>query len=1282
MLDGLPAEEVSCFFAGSFAIGLSELIHLRPPWYAGENNPPTTWPAASPRKEHPAMFTRARTSRFFIVALAMALPLLFFAAGVSPHPLYADAPADEQSQELRSHLDAPLLFTKRHSYTGIHIYDTFYKWPPGGGGIYVLENPAAPRDQWNIRPVIDPTTPETLGVGVYTHPELSWDATKLLFCFKGEPRGSTAIYEIGVDGRGLRQVTDPTVACDDYHGGHAGQHDIAPAYLPDGRIVFLSTRPSGLVPCANSGVSILHVMNADGSDIHPISVNHVNEFDPSVLPDGKVLFGRWEYVDKNALTIQSLWAMNPDGTQETAVFANNMVFPEAVLDARNVPGTNLILGTLAKHNSTPRGSIALIDPRRGKNHTAAIENLEHPDNPTYDRGDSCQPWPVTPDVIVFSGRPAGSQRNVLELIDRNGRREVLLSDPEICLHAPMLIKPRPRPPAISDTVDRTQTTGRFFLQDVYTGMPEVKRGEVKYLRVIEETSRVSPTLMGGNPYNQVSLVSAALAFNVKNFLGIVPVAEDGSAYFEVPSGRGVFFHALDAEGRVIRSMRSFVQAAPGTTRSCIGCHEHKYDAAGNHGLRDLFGRKPDQIQPESWGSGYVDYPSMVQPILDRRCVRCHGGEEGIAAGMDLSGGWTEHFNISYENLANRLETQLTAYWIAGIDCMNGTALWSSQIFPPRGHGSGAAPLAKLLVEGHDGHIPDLTREERDLILAWIDTNGLYHGHWDATTAGCGIRQWNNIKGPLIAEMHKAGCLECHGNGNQISYFENDWINLREPGLSRILRAPLAEGDEGLGLARCRDRQVNPDRQRIRLLVKGYAHAVQPPEAFPKRTYEPYDPSGQAVTRFASVDDPRYQAMLKIIRDARVEVLANPRIDMPGAQVVAGSCRMFIPPPVPATAPPLGSMLMADGVVQLAWQRSSETIGLAFELHRSEQVDFAPCEGTRLTRTFLGQFVDCEPPEGNHVYALVVASEDGETSAPSYTRIDVPPPPPPPVPLGLRTLPSSAAVRLRWEIPRTPVAGYHVYRGTVGERPAERITTEPTTRIEYSDSTAQTDTTYSYAVRAVSSRGIESELSATVEATAKIIREPMFVARLAEDTRALLYGGDAVPGKLHGPAKITDASLDVRKGGHVTFPHHAFFDLGQPLTVECTVWFDKQGTMPVFVSCGHWNQAGWFLQWLGNRWRWHVGGVDCDGGQPATGRWIHLVGIYDGEKLCLYQDGKKVAECPANPNTAPFPRGLYIGQYSGTPSADFQLHGRIGGVKLYHRALTPEEILKAAQLKPK
>ncbi len=238
--------------------------------------------------------------------------------------------------KLLSQLDAPLLFVKRHSYNGGHIYDTFYKWSPGGG-IYVLENPSATRANWKIRPVIDAATPESLGEGVYTHPEISWDGKKVLFCYKNEAGGCTKIFEIGIDGKGLRNVSDPTdlVSCN--KGKFSGMHDLSPSYLPDGRIVFLSTRPAGLVPCNNSGVSILHVMNGDGSDIHPISVNSENEFDPAVLADGRVLFGRWEYVDKNALTMQSLWSIHPDGAEESAVFANNMVLPEAVLDARPVP---------------------------------------------------------------------------------------------------------------------------------------------------------------------------------------------------------------------------------------------------------------------------------------------------------------------------------------------------------------------------------------------------------------------------------------------------------------------------------------------------------------------------------------------------------------------------------------------------------------------------------------------------------------------------------------------------------------------------------------------------------------------------------------------------------------------------------------------------------------------------------------------------------------------------------------------------------------------------------
>ena len=1192
-----------------------------------------------------------------------------------------DREAAEVEREMLELLDAPLLFTKRHSYSGIHIYDTYYKWPPGGGGIYVLENPSDPREEWNIRPLIDPDTPETLGEGVYDDPNLSWDATRVLFTFKGEPNGSTAIYEINIDGTGLRQLSDPSDTVPLYQGSQGGQHDVYPAYLPDDRIVFLSTRPSGLVPCNNTGVAILHVMNPDGSDIHPISVNNVNEFDPAVLPDGRILFGRWEYIDKNALTIQSLWTVNPDGTQETALFANNMVFPEAILDARPVPGTHLIVGTLAKHNSTPRGTIALIDPHRGKNEMSAIINLEYPDDPARDTGDSCEPWPVTPDVFLFSGRPPGEQRNMLEMIDLQGRRIPVLSDPDICLHSPMLVKPRPRPPVIPSTTDREATSGYFLVQDVYRGLEGVEPGEVRYLRVLEETSRVSSTLMGGSPFNQVFLISAALAWSPKNFLGVVPVEEDGSAFFEVPSGRAVYLQALDAEGRLVQSMRSFVQAAPGTTRSCVGCHEPKASTtATDVALPAHLMREPAPLQPESWGSGYVDYPRMVQPILDQHCARCHGGAEDVGGGLDLTGGWTQFFNNSYENLVSRRETQLEAYYIAGIDCMNGTAFWSSQIFPPRAHGSGAAPLADVLVSGHDGNIPDLTRAERDLLMAWIDTNGIYHGTWDATTSGPAIRHWGEMQGALIAQMEAADCLRCHGENSRLKFFENDWVNLQDPEFSRILRAPLAGGGEGYGLELCRQRYVDPRRQRLHLLRRGYAHAVQPIEAFPRHEIVPPDPGGTPHVSFDSTGDPVYQAMLAIIRDAREKALAEPRVDMPGADVVAGACRMFVPPPLPDQPPELEAAVDDDGVVRLQWQQSADTIGLEAEVHRAAEAAFQPDENTRLLRTVLGRHIDPDAPVGLQHYALVL-TRNGQSSSPVYTRVEIPPPRTPEPPAQLTKLPVSSVVRLQWQAPGQTQLRYHVERATDPQGTWQRLTPEPIAQTSFSDGQVEPDVYYHYAVRSVSRRGVESPLSEPIRARAVIIEEPVFAAAFEGDLQARLYPDQWVSGRAHGGAQPGSNLLDLRQAGYVTFDHHPHFNLAQPLSVEFWVYFEEAGQMPVVVSCGEWRQRGWFLQRLGNHWRWHVGGVDCDGGQPAVGRWVHLVGSYDGHQLRLFQDGQLVAEQPGPVNTAAWPGALHIGQYSARREPAYQVRGYVAGVNLYHRALTADEVAGQAHRQP-
>lgn len=788
-------------------------------------------------------------------------------------------------------LDAPLLFVRRHAYFAQHIYDDYIEWHPGGG-IYVIENPAAPIEQQVVRPVIDPRTKATLGEGVYRDPELSFDARRLLFAFKGEKDGDTSIHEIGLDGSGLRRLTQPSrdCPCPEPPAGLIGKghHDIAPSYLPDGRIVFLSTRTAGLVMCFNNFIATLHTMNADGSDLKCISVNNVSEFDPTVLPDGRILYGRWEYVDKTALYMQSLWTINPDGTQETALYKNNLAKPTAVLDARPVPGSPLIVASLTPHNGQAVGAIAMIDPRAGKNTLAAITNFT-PEYPTemdqgLRRGPS-DPWPLDEDtVLIANNAESHGPHGVIELLDRFGFRFVIRREKDIACFSPMLIKPQPLPAARPALV-KSGEPAKFLLHDVYQGLAGVKRGEVKRLRVLETTTRISGVPPGGRWWNQAFLVSWQGSYDVKNILGVVPVEEDGSAYFEAPPGKALYFQALDGDGRLVQSMRTFVQAAPGVTRSCQGCHVADDDAAPVHreNLPLALQKPASKIAAESWGQGFIDFPTMVQPVLDRNCVRCHGGEEGIASGYDYSGGWTWAFSIAYETM---LKNTLTGF----LNC-NNASVKTAEILPPRTHGSGASPLAEELVNGHHGRLREMPSAERDLLLAWMDANCNYHGTWDYTTnATC--ESIVPLRDKLIAEMDKAGCLRCHQKE-----IGNDWVNLTSPEYSRILRAPLGKTADGLGLSWCRERKAR--QVRVPLVTQ----KIQPPDVFKPAQDEERDPDGEIFTPFADARAAGYRAMLAIIQSGREEALKKPRVDMPGAVVVGGKCRE-LPPLTPPQPPQL------------------------------------------------------------------------------------------------------------------------------------------------------------------------------------------------------------------------------------------------------------------------------------------------------------------------------------------------------------------------------------------
>ncbi|MBM4047454.1 MAG: hypothetical protein FJ279_20300 [Planctomycetes bacterium] len=673
---------------------------------------------------------------------------------------------------------------------------------------------------------------------------------------------------------------------------------------------------------------------------------------------------------------------------------------------------------------------------------------------------------------------------------------------------------------------------------------------------------------------------------------------------------------------------------------------------------------PAKPAPESWGSGFVDYPTMVQPILDKHCVRCHGDED-IAAGLDLSGGWTWAFNISYETL---LKHNLVGF----LRC-NNADVKSSEILPPRTLGSGAALLADRLVSGHRGRIPNLARPERDLLMVWMDGNSNYYGTWDYTPhATCDAPM--AAKGPLLKAMQSAGCVKCHDP----AHVGNDWLNLQKPERSRLLRAPLAKSAGGL--AWCRDRKA----ARGLPLVE---QRLLPPDVFNPPNWPKRDESGDPVATFASTDDRNYQAMLAIIRQTRAEALSHPRVDMPGAEIVPGVCRKQAPMPLPDPLPTLHAALTDDHAVELSWPRAASTIGLQFELHRSGSADFAPSPDTQIALTTSFRFTDVLAPAGPQRYALVVTSGE-RRSPPVRTTLTMPTAPPPPAPSGLAATPKPGEVVLRWEPSPKPSLRYHVYRAKDGSEAWTKLTDEPLRTTAYSDANLSAGERFAYAVRSLDRRGQESPPTPPVVAAAlPDIEQAVFVAAFSENVHAKLGDGALAKGTPHGPAKIADKTLDLRQGGYVTFDHLPEFDLRTRLSVECWVYFDEAGQMPVLLSCGRWRGTGWFLQRFGNGWRWHVGGVDCDGrsrsedapaagGKPAVGRWIHLVCTFDGQHARVFQDGVQVALKDCKPDRAPWPGPLFVAQYGPAPSDPYQVKGRLAAIRIYQRAVTAEEALAA------
>ena len=484
--------------------------------------------------------------------------------------------------------------------------------------------------------------------GSFWRPDLSFDAKKVLFCFKPHNEKSFHLYEINVDGSGFRQLTDGPF------------DDMDPIYLPDGKhIAFSTTRGHTYVRCMPpTNAYVLARCDADGRNIYLTSRNNEPDYLPSVLNDGRIIYTRWEYTDKPLWRAQGLWTVNPDGTQVNTFWGNQSVWPDLLKDARQIPGSRRVMFTGSAHHNWFSGSVGIIDPDAGFNFPAGLtkvtadvpwpecgngptDPVEAPDYhasgkyPAY-----YSPYPLGEEDFLVSASRGG--KFVLYLMDVRGNRELLYEGVHNILHA-LPLRPRPRPPVLADRVDwptskqrLSPPDGVLYSYDVYHGVPRELRDKAKYLRVLSIDHKTY-TYWHKRPYISTGpVVSLVQSDGVKRILGTVPIERDGSVSFRVPAGLPLHFQLLDGKYRALQTMRSFTGVMPGEQRGCLGCHELHSTTPQVESLSTALTGKPSSITPPPWGEDTVSYTRYVQPVLDQYCGKCHQKEGKGRKKLDLT----------------------------------------------------------------------------------------------------------------------------------------------------------------------------------------------------------------------------------------------------------------------------------------------------------------------------------------------------------------------------------------------------------------------------------------------------------------------------------------------------------------------------------------------------------------------------------------------------------------------------------------------------------------------
>jgi hypothetical protein len=608
---------------------------------------------------------------------------------------------------------------------------------------------------------------QDLGPGWYWRPDISHDAERVLFCFRPQKDKTFHLYECNLDGSNLRQLTD----------GNYDDQD--PVYMPDGRIVFVSNRGNSYARCVVGHPStVVARCDADGKNIYLISAGNEPEYTPAVMPNGQILYTRWEYTDKELMRIQSLWTVNPDGTGTSAFWGNQSYWPDLLMEARPIPGSHRVMFGGHGHHQVYMGSIGIVDPGKGFDYPNGLTKVtqdvpwaEVGDGPADKSGATREtanyhtsgayrgyksPYPLSEELFLVSVRhhPVSDQFKLF-LMDIYGNRELIYEGAFHALYA-VPVRPRTKEPIIPDRVEwagaqkggKAIKPGVFFCQDVYQGTPEILRGKAKYLRVIQQefnTMTLGKKIQDAEHTRGIHMhvgpvVSLVVNDSVKYVLGYVPIEKDGSVSFEAPPCVPLHFQLLDEKHRALHTMRSFTDLRPGELRGCVGCHEGQNTPPSQRRMIAA-GKRPEKIIPYAIGPRYsLGYERDIQPILDRNCGRCHQGDGAGRKKLDLTlrpshdGGI---FPEPYIELTLGKKRRLGSFPANCEGGIAGTILaqaqpWTAETyktFPPMTALSYKSKLIEIASSETHGKVKKEKVDARSLekLVLWVDTLCTYRG---------------------------------------------------------------------------------------------------------------------------------------------------------------------------------------------------------------------------------------------------------------------------------------------------------------------------------------------------------------------------------------------------------------------------------------------------------------------------------------------------------------------------------------------------------------------------